>query len=70
MLASCTLSVDFNAVSWEGVKFRGRARRPVSRGVQQVQLHPQYESRVHFSRPVSRRVQQGATGASAKLRLN
>jgi hypothetical protein len=25
MLASFMLSVDFNAVSWEGVKFRGRA---------------------------------------------
>ena len=25
MLASFMLLVDFNAVSWEGVKFRGRA---------------------------------------------
>ena len=25
MLASFMLSVDFNSVSWEGVKFRGRA---------------------------------------------
>jgi hypothetical protein len=25
MLASFLLLVDFNAVSWEGVKFRGRA---------------------------------------------
>jgi hypothetical protein len=25
MLESFMLSVDFNAVSWEGVKFRGRA---------------------------------------------
>jgi hypothetical protein len=43
--------------------------RPVSRGVQQVKLHPQDESRVHFAKPVFRRAQQDATGASAKLRL-
>jgi hypothetical protein len=32
MLASFKLLVDFNAVSWEGVKFRGRAcqRRDLS----------------------------------------
>jgi hypothetical protein len=42
---------------------------PYPGGLQQVQLHPQDESRVHFAKPVFRRVQQGATGASAKLRL-
>jgi hypothetical protein len=35
--------------------------------VQQVQLHPQDESKVHFAKPVSMRMLQGATGARLSL---
>ena len=38
MLASFMLLVDFNAVSWEGVKFRGRAcqRRDTSSALSDI----------------------------------
>ena len=50
MLASFMLLVDFNAVSWEGVKFRGRACQRRDLSIYHGNLFENWGARKHPSR--------------------